>query len=217
MKPTVDFIKKNFDRFNKKYFHGILPEALIEVSTTSRALGDCRAPSGHDPRYRLRVSNFYDRTERDLQQTILHEMVHMYVHIKYGRMDHGLDFKNIARELKVLGGWEITRTTKIDEDVRQAAPARRPRQRRHIVVLFLDINNHTHPYQIALLTHSRYRNLLQLIENNSGFVVLGKGIATDSAFDKYITSRTHLTYYSFTADELKKEHPAFIEFLKLEI
>lgn len=213
MLPTLLFIETNFATFNRKYFRGMLPQPLFEVSHTSHALGDCRVPSSVNGRYRIRISDFYDRTERDIQQTILHEMVHMYVHLVYGELGHGSNFKSIARQLNILGGWDIKRTTPVGEESKASAPARAPRRRNYHVVVFRDSSNLERPFQIALLTASRYGALLKIIEQEPKFTVVAKIVTTDPAFDRYVTSRDRISYYPFSAEELRSRHPRLNEFL----
>ena len=109
MEVTTDFIKSSFDKFNKEYFNGALVTPTFEVSHCRRALGDFRRRYKY---YRIRVSDYYIRSQRDIEQTILHEMIHLYQN-QFNCRDksHGIDFKEKAFDINCKGGWHISRLT----------------------------------------------------------------------------------------------------------
>ena len=109
MEVTTDFIKSSFDKFNKEYFNGALVTPTFEVSHCRRALGDFRRRNKY---YRIRVSDYYIRSQREIEQTILHEMIHLY-QSQFNCRDksHGIDFKEKASDINCKGGWCISRLT----------------------------------------------------------------------------------------------------------
>ena len=87
MELTIDFIKERFNRFNAEYFSNRLVTPRFEISQCRRALGDFRNARTY---YRIRLSDYYVRSERDFEQTILHEMIHLYqAQTKSSDLKHG--------------------------------------------------------------------------------------------------------------------------------
>lgn len=110
---TKDFIAKNFELFNREYFDGDLTVPSFEITHVKSYLGQFSCRYG----YVIRISDYYARSERDFQQTILHEMIHLYIHqngIDDGRFHHGPAFKRIACRINGIGGWNISRTGSVD-------------------------------------------------------------------------------------------------------
>ena len=112
MELTIDFIKERFNRFNAEYFSNRLVTPCFEISHCRRSLGDFRNARTY---YRIRLSDYYVRSERDFEQTILHEMIHLYQsQTKSSDLKHGKTFKKVASFINNKGGWSISRTTKVE-------------------------------------------------------------------------------------------------------
>lgn len=108
-KLTIYQIEQWFKTFNKKYFSNNLKLPVFVISKTKTALGDFRR--GTMPR--IRISEFYQRTEKEYQQTLLHEMIHLWQwQTKQTDLNHGHAFKLMARHIN-KDGWNIKRTTPI--------------------------------------------------------------------------------------------------------
>lgn len=107
MEVTLDFIKKSFNKFNNEYFDGKLLTPSFEISDTRRALGDFRRRGNY---YRIRISDYYIRSKKDIETTILHEMIHLY-QSQFQCLDrkHGEDFKAKAWEINYKSDYDIER------------------------------------------------------------------------------------------------------------
>ena len=86
MKATIPYIEKKFDEFNRLIFEGKLPRIPIELSNAKTFLGQCvykkrRRPFGKPKLYdfRLRINTRIDLPEQELEDTIIHEMIHYYI------------------------------------------------------------------------------------------------------------------------------------------
>ena len=86
MKATIPYIEKKFDEFNRLVFEGKLPRIPIELSNAKTFLGQCvykkrRRPFGKPELYdfRLRINTRIDLPEQELEDTIIHEMIHYYI------------------------------------------------------------------------------------------------------------------------------------------
>lgn len=115
MKVTTEFLANSFKVFNELYFNGELVTPIFEVSHTKSALGDFRACNGfvYKP-FRIRVSDFYVREQKEIEQTLLHEMIHQYQKQICNDRGHGRIFKKKADEINRKGGYSISRTTIVD-------------------------------------------------------------------------------------------------------
>ena len=119
MTLTTSFIAENFDRFNKAYFNGTLQTPDFEVIHRKSRLGEYHWKYGFNGSLIesvIRISDMIDRTETDYQNTIIHEMIHLYIRqnrIKDTRPHHGRVFNSIADRINIEGGWHIARTDSV--------------------------------------------------------------------------------------------------------
>lgn len=111
-------MREQFERFNRDYFGGGLPLPRLELSRARTRLGtfSCK----HRRRllrtelydFTIRLSTYYPQTEREYQNTLLHEMIHYS--IAYTRLKdtspHGIVFRGMMDNLNRRYGWEISVT-----------------------------------------------------------------------------------------------------------
>lgn len=112
MKLTLDYIKTNFDKFNEKYFDGCLVTPKFKIVHAKSYLGRFawKIVNGGKPDYTISISGMFDRSDKDFCNTIIHEMIHLYIH-QYNVIDngsHGRVFKRIAKRINA-DGWNISR------------------------------------------------------------------------------------------------------------
>ena len=127
MLVTVDWIGRNYKKFNKMYFNNKLPDISFKVSRSKDTWGYASFKYVYEGRILktikptcITISNYYDSPEEVKLTTLLHEMIHIedYTffpehYVKYGRRRsghsydaHGYWFKNECKRLKEFG-WEI--------------------------------------------------------------------------------------------------------------
>ncbi len=116
MTLTVDQLRIWFRQFNADYFDDGLPVPRLALSKARTRLGtmSCKCRRGmllyKYSDFTIRVSTYYDCTEREYQETLLHEMIHYY--IIYNRIhdtsSHGPAFRRIMQQLNSKYGWNIT-------------------------------------------------------------------------------------------------------------
>lgn len=116
MQVSIEWMKNWFLRFNKDYFEGQLPLPRLRLSQSRTRMGSmsCKRKY-HLGKYRLtdftiHLSNYYDLTERQFQNVLLHEMIH-YMIAYIGFKDtsaHGIIFRRMMDYLNKNHGWEIT-------------------------------------------------------------------------------------------------------------
>lgn len=86
---TIEFVKENYARFNKEIFGDRLPEVPIRLSDARTFVGKC-APrnsnitrQGHhrDDDFYLCFSIAHNLTQAEAEDTIIHEMIHLFVNL----------------------------------------------------------------------------------------------------------------------------------------
>lgn len=112
MQITTDYIRKSFDKYNKLYFEGKLIRPLFKTSRSKRALGwfQVKVTFGLPITF-ITISSYYDRSEKEFDTTILHEMIHLYVYQNrlQDNNNHGRIWTNYAKYIN-KDGWDIQAT-----------------------------------------------------------------------------------------------------------
>ena len=101
MKPTIPFMVENFKRFNEQFFNNELPIPIFALVKRGNAFGDCRTCKTR-VYYRIRLNFMYDRELQAIETTLIHEMIHLYIHYHnlYDNSSHGCTFQRIAARIK---------------------------------------------------------------------------------------------------------------------
>ena len=142
MNADIPFIEKKFEEFNKLMFAGELPKLPIELSNAKTFLGQCvfkirRLTNGKTEKYdfRLRINTRIDLPEQELEDTIIHEMIHYYIGINQlnDTSAHGQIFRQIMDAINVRYGRHMTITHKVTKEQREQAYDKR--QRWHVVAI----------------------------------------------------------------------------------
>lgn len=114
MELTLELLKKQHKEFNKLYFGNSLSTPKIKIENKSkRTLGYYKHSTNL-----IVISNYYKRELRDYIRTLLHEMIHQYIHEKNIRdtSSHGYYFKHYAKMVN-KDGWNITPREKLPIDI----------------------------------------------------------------------------------------------------
>ncbi len=114
---TLKYLRERFRTFNGLCFGGCLPEPRLRVGNARGMLGSVRykkqrAASGEvrPTDITLTISAFYDLPERETDDTILHEMIHLYI-ICNRTPDssvHGELFRKIMNDINLRFSRNIT-------------------------------------------------------------------------------------------------------------
>lgn len=147
MKPTTEYIEKKFGEFNHLIFGDKLPMLPIQLSNARTYLGMLvfrkrRSLLGKVEPYdfRLRISTRLDLPETEVEDTIIHEMIHYYIHHN-GIKDtsaHGKVFRQLMHEINERFGRHITITHKSTPEQKQQMTDTRRRWHVVAVVRFRD-------------------------------------------------------------------------------
>lgn len=87
MTPTVAYLEERFDTFNEMCFEGALPRIPIRLSSARSFIGRLQYRPVRDWRRRivrredfiLRISTRYDLPEAEVEDTLIHEMIHYWI------------------------------------------------------------------------------------------------------------------------------------------
>lgn len=143
MQPTEEYIREHFDFYNRTMFGGTLPVPPIHLTNARTYMGmmTCRKRVGlfgrkHFSNFALRISRRFDYTEAELQDTIIHEMIHYY--IAYNQLQdisaHGPQFRQMMDEINRMYGRHITVTHRSSREERLRAIGPKPRPRIFAIV-----------------------------------------------------------------------------------
>lgn len=131
MRPTLDYVTRKFDEYNALCFDGELPPIAIRLSNAGRSLGmfihprddTRRAGAGvlrgagglrrgaRDPRKcHIRISTRLDLPENEVEDTIIHEMIHYWIWLNAIPDDgvHGKAFRSKMQEINRRHNRHIT-------------------------------------------------------------------------------------------------------------
>ena len=83
MNITIPYVKQKFEEFNQQMFAGKLPMLPIRLSDAKTFLGVCtyKKRKGKDGKlekydFTLRINTRIDLLEEEVEDTIIHEMIH---------------------------------------------------------------------------------------------------------------------------------------------
>lgn len=190
-----------FDTFNRQYFNGELPLPRLALGNSRTRLGSmsCKRrrtllgwkTSG----FAIRLSTYYDCTERELQTVLLHEMIHYYIAWKGIRDDapHGSVFRSIMNRLNTRHGWDISVSASM-RGRKTAAPHndRRPR-------LVLALENSRGECFLTVVNPRYAAQLKSRLKNAVDATQRAWFVSTDPFFSDFTTVR------SLRARKVKRE------------
>lgn len=142
MIPTKEYIERKFTEYNDLMFQGKLPPIPIELSNAKTFIGMCvckkrRTLFGRIKQYdfRLRINARIDLSEQELDDTIIHEMIHYYIGVNNIKdtSSHGTVFRDIMQRINTTYGRHITISHKSTKEQREQLYDKRPRW--HVVAI----------------------------------------------------------------------------------
>lgn len=133
MKADLKFVKEKFEEFNQLCFGGQLPPIRIRISSARTFMGKftwrrVRAGMKVTEEYTLVISNNADRPASEIEDTVIHEMIHYY--IRYKRLKdtsaHGELFCRMMNEINTRHGRNIQVRHHASESELKSDTRRRP-------------------------------------------------------------------------------------------
>lgn len=213
MTPTLTQVQTWFDQFNTQVFNGELPRVRIVFNNTRRQLGQFFWGGGRG--IGIKISMFYDRTEDQYRNTLLHEMCHLYCYNKgWYREGHGPRWKSIARYatmvtgLKIqrcedITGWEVAKGNEAKMEAVQA--------KKNAPALLVDLEYDTYHFVVKLSKNT----LINASDHNWNLETRAKHyriLASDHPrFIKFQTSRSLRRGYRYENWEYEKKIKPLLE------
>ena len=118
MIPDIEFIQKSFDRFNALCFEGALPPVALKLSRARTFIGKLTYTGKRDlfgnvvPQedFCIRINTCYDLPENELEDVIIHEMIHYYIirNRIHDTSAHGKVFRRIMKTINSKYGRNIS-------------------------------------------------------------------------------------------------------------
>ena len=147
MIATIPYIEAKFDEFNKLIFGGELPRIPIVLGSATRVVGafSCKVRRNFWGKkeyfdLKLRFSKKFDLPENELEDVIIHEMIHYYIHFKNlkDKSAHGPLFKNLMNQINKTFGRKISIRHKGAVKTNEQITDEKPRYRVVAVVTMKD-------------------------------------------------------------------------------
>ena len=113
MKITAKILENLFLEYNKEYFDGclIMPKLSTYIGNTSMGIFSVKTKRSFVQK-EISIARNFNLTTEELRDLLLHEMIHEYVYDKYGKMNHGKEFKRKMKEFNQLYGFDIRKNSK---------------------------------------------------------------------------------------------------------
>ena len=205
MKATIDYIKRKVGEYNELCFEGKLKPLPFKLSNSRTMLGQVRFMREKNPDdtwhyygFVFAISNLLDLPEKEIEDTILHEMIHYYIlsNQMQDTSPHGEIFVRIMKDINRRFDRNISivhRATKEEHD-------KDTQVRQHIICVCRMRGNQM---GITIATKSSLFQLWDEIPKFPKVVECNWYITTDPYFNRYPRAKT-LKIYSIPHDELEE-------------
>ncbi len=128
MRATQLYISAKFLVYNAQCFGGELPPVALRISHGASRLGSFSFDRRHPAESRrISISDRFDMTGSELDDVLIHEMIHYYLHLK-GMADptpHGPNFRAMMERINATHGRSVSIRTRLSAETRQTGA--RPR------------------------------------------------------------------------------------------
>ena len=117
MRPTRQYIEHRFSEFNSQIFGGQLPTVPVHLTSARTYLGQLGFKRKHtllggikNYDFVLRISTRTDLPEQEIEDTLLHEMIHLYIANRQQKdtSAHGTLFRQLMADINCRYNRHIT-------------------------------------------------------------------------------------------------------------
>ena len=196
MKATIEYTERKFNEFNALMFNGELPALPIKLSNARSFLGqlsykmrDKEDGTKECYDFVLRINTKYDLPEPEVEDTIIHEMIHYFIHCHQIKdtSQHGEVFQMMMKGINQKYGRHVSVrhfTTKEEQE-------QDDEKRQHIVCVS---RFKTNLRGITVSTKSRVFDLWEQMKSFPDVVEQHWYISTDPFFNKFPRAVTPKIY-----------------------
>lgn len=207
MKPTLQFVREKFREYNQLIFHGALPELPIELSDAKRFIGVCRYKKRelddgiielYD--FRLSINTRIDIPEEEIEDTIIHEMIHYFIGINRieDSSSHGPMFQHLMKSINEKYGRHVSISHKGTKDEAEQAIDTRAKWRVIAVVSFFGGRK---GIKVLPRVTERVLDYRKGVQKATGVESVEFYLCNDPFFNRYPTSAS-LKVYHITIEDL---------------
>ena len=170
----------------------------LRITRARGYLGKCHCSLRQRPV--VRISVYFDRSQQEMQTTLLHEMIHLWQFQTGQRLSHGDSFKSMATLIARLSGglYLITRCSKVDSALIESCE----RMRGPIVCDVL-VWRGRRGICVARLADGRASELLSWFRLQHPDCTLYRGEGT--VFRRFRSSRLRINYLTFAESDFEAE------------
>lgn len=205
---TLDYIENAFEKYNKKYFNGTLVKPSFVIMHKKRVFGTFNRTLKYDElfgeyrwKFTISISDYYERSEFEFNNTIIHEMIHQYIRQNNLKdtSTHGRIFKSECERIN-KDGWKLS-------TYGRSLGCRKNSNRRnditHNVCLYYNPNNGKHMlFCYVDGKKTRYMNLLGRLGVDKYCFFESK----DEIFDSFVVCRSRIRGLYVEEHEKLKEY-----------
>ena len=140
MIPTIEYVQQKFREFNVTMFDGRLPEPPISITNAKTYLGVCafrKHRKWHGrleySDFKIRISRRFDLPQDEIDDTIIHEMIHYYIGL-FSPADmpgHSALFRRMMADINTRYGRHISVSHRLTQEQQEQAIDNRPKK--HVV------------------------------------------------------------------------------------
>lgn len=139
---TAEWLRQRFVDFNRTMFGSRLPLPLISLCEVSSFVGQYKSkirvlPDGVRETYdhQLRFSTAFNLTEREIEDTLIHEMIHYFISYNglQDRTTHGPLFKALMNSINETHGRAITVSHRATHS--ELAEAKSVKKKWHVIAI----------------------------------------------------------------------------------
>lgn len=207
MRATIPYVEQKFREYNQLIFGNRLPEVPILLSRATTFVGKCehrqrRTLLGCSKPYDfcLRFSILFDLTPNDLDDVIIHEMIHL--HIAYHRLrdtaPHGALFRQMMDNINRTFGRHITISDRLTSE--QAAAINSQRRTTHVIAA-IRLTDGRPGVKVLPRIQERIAHYRQCMLARPEINTIHLYLSDDPFFNRYPNSST-LTVYGIKEEEL---------------
>ena len=220
MRASIPYIEQKFKEYNQLIFGNHLPDIPIRLSRATTFVGKYqhrtrRTPLGRIEPYDfyLRFSVLFDLTPEELDDVIIHEMIHLHIafHRLHDTSSHGPLFRRMMDNINRTHGRHITISNRLTP--RQSAAVHSQRITLHVIAV-VRFTNGRPGIKVLPRIRQRIRRYCHLMLAQPTIASIDLFVSTDPFFNRYPNSAA-LAVYRISEEDLQA-HQSELQPFRLE-